>query len=100
MRIEFKTKKLEKCYRESKYAIRQFGNDVARRFIERITIIRNTKTIEELQTLPGLRCHPLKGNRKGQWAVKLTGYYRLIFTLRGDELDIVRIEEVSKHYED
>lgn len=100
MRIDFKTKKLEKCYRQSKYAVRQFGNDVARRYIERITIIRNTKTIDELQALPGLRCHPLKGNRKGQWAVKLTGYYRLIFTLRGDELDIVRIEEVSKHYED
>lgn len=100
MRIDFKTKKLGKCYRQSKYAVRQFGNDVARRYIERINIIRNTKTIEELQALPGLRCHPLKGNRKGQWAVKLTGYYRLIFTLRGDELDIVRIEEVSKHYED
>lgn len=100
MQVVFRTKKLEKCYRDSKYAIRQFGGDVARRFIERINIIRHTKTIEELQALPGLRCHPLKGNRKDQWAVNLTGYYRLIFTLRGDDLDIVRIEEVSKHYED
>lgn len=99
MRVVFRTNKLERCYRESKHAIRQFGDDVANRFIQRIDIIRHTKTIEELQTLPGLRCHPLKGNRKGQWAVRLTGYHRLIFTLRGDHRDIVRIEEVSKHYE-
>jgi proteic killer suppression protein len=50
--------------------------------------------------LPGLRCHPLKGNRKGQYAVKLTGFYRLIFTVDGDCLDIALIEEVSKHYDD
>ena len=48
----------------------------------------------------GLRCHPLKGNRKGQYAVKLTGFYRLIFTVDGNCLDIALIEEVSKHYDD
>lgn len=50
--------------------------------------------------LPVLRCHPLKGNRAGQYAVNITGFYRLIFSLEGEMLEIARIEEVSKHYGD
>jgi proteic killer suppression protein len=42
----------------------------------------------------------LKGDRSGEWAVKLTGFYRLIFTLEGKRLQIALIEEVSKHYGD
>lgn len=100
MVVAFRTNKLERCYRQSKKAVREFGPDIARRYIQRIDIIKSTRSIEELQQLPGLRCHPLKGNRAGQWAINLTGFYRLIFTLHGDELEIVRIEEVSKHYDD
>lgn len=69
-------------------------------YIERVNIIKHARNIDELLQLPGLRCHPLKGDREGQFAVNLTGFYRLIFTLHGDELEIATIEEVSKHYDD
>jgi toxin HigB-1 len=100
LEIRFKTRKLEKCYRESKEAFRVFGQEVGRRYILRINIIKGAKNIHVLQKLPGLRCHPLKGDRKGQWAVDLIGRYRLIFTLEGEVLEVARIEEVSKHYDD
>lgn len=100
MEVKFRTKKLEKCYQQSKAAIQAFGPEVAKRYIQRINIIKHTKNLDELKKLPALRCHPLKGNRAGQWAVKLTGFYRLIFTLEGETLEIARIEEVSKHYDD
>lgn len=54
-------------------------------------IVKQTHNIEELKALPGLRCHPLKGDRQAQWAIKLTGFYRLIFTLEGETMEIVRI---------
>jgi toxin HigB-1 len=98
--ITFRTRQLEQCYRESKEAIRTFGQEVARKYIQRINIIRYTKNLEELVKLPSLRCHPLKGKRVGQYAINLNGFYRLIFTLTGKTLEIVRIEEVSKHYDD
>ena len=66
----------------------------------RINLIKKARDLAEIKRLPGLRCHELKGKRKGQYAVDLTGFYRLIFTLKGSILDIVRIEEVSKHYDD
>jgi len=98
--IEFRTKKLEKQYLDSKQAVKAYGKAVATRYIERINIIKHTTDIEELEQLSGLNCHPLKGDRKGEWSITLINRMRLIFTLRGDELEIVRIKKVSKHYGD
>lgn len=100
MIVSFKTKRLEQCYREYRLAVRFFGEEAGRRYIERINIIKQVNDLDNLLRLPSLRCHPLKGSREGQYAAKLTGFYRLIFTLEGESLEIVRIEEVSKHYDD
>jgi proteic killer suppression protein len=91
---------LEKQYQSHKEAERAYGQEVARKYIQRINIVKQARNIEELKALPGLRCHPLKGDRRGQWAINLTGFYRLIFTLEGETMEIVRIEEVSKHSDD
>ena len=100
MKVTFRTRKLEREYLKSDKAVKSYGAEVARKYIQRINIIKQTRDIDELCRLPGLRCHPLRGDRKGQYAVKLTGFYRLLFTLHGDELEIAHIEEVSKHYDD
>ena len=100
MEIAFRTRKLQRQYENSDAAIRAFGGQVARKYIQRINIIKHVGDIEELRQLPGLHCHRLKGDREGQWAVTLTGFHRLVFTLRGERLEIVMIEEVSKHYDD
>jgi len=100
MEVTFRTRKLKREYMCSKKAARAYGAEVARRYIERINIIKSAADIEELEKLPAIDCHPLKGNRRGKWAVKLTGYMRLIFTLQGENFEVVRIEEVSKHYGD
>lgn len=100
MEVTFRTRKLERQYRESDKAIRAYGLQIGRKYISRINIIKQTKDIDELMNLPVLRCHPLKGDRAGQYAIILAGFYRLIFTLKGDALEIVHIEEVSKHYDD
>jgi len=98
LQVEFRTKKLEKQFLDSKQAVKAYGQAVATRYIERINIIKHTSSIEELERLPGLNCHPLKGDRDGEWSVRLNGFMRLIFTLHGEALEIVRIKEVSKHY--
>jgi proteic killer suppression protein len=100
MEIRFRRNKLQKCYEQHREAEKSYGTDVARSYILRINIIKQVHTIDELCKLPRLRCHQLKGERKGQWAINLTGFYRLIFSLDGDCLQIVCIQEVSKHYDD
>jgi len=100
LKIRFRTRKLEKQYTNHREAEKAYGKKIARKFIQRVNIIKTANNIDELKQLPGLRCHNLKGSRKEQWAIKLTGFYRLIFTLEGDCMEIARIEEVSKHYGD
>lgn len=100
MEVRFRTRKLRREYEDYREAEKAYGTQVARRYVERVNIIQHALDIEELKQLPGLRCHELKGDRRGQWAVNLTGFHRLVFTLEGKLLEIARIEEVSKHYGD
>lgn len=49
------------------------------RFMQRLEEIRASNTLAILRTLPQARCHALKGNYKGKFAVNLDYPYRLIF---------------------
>jgi proteic killer suppression protein len=42
---------------------------------------------------PGWRLHPLKGDRKGEWAVWVSGNWRLVFTFEGTNTTAVDYED-------
>ncbi|HXW22470.1 MAG TPA: type II toxin-antitoxin system RelE/ParE family toxin [Rhodomicrobium sp.] len=44
---------------------------------------------------PGFGLHPLKGERKGQWAVWVSGNWRLVFAFDG--IDVTDIDLVDYH---
>lgn len=101
MEVQFSTDQLEKCFRREARGRRAWGEAVARRYIQRIQIIQAAKTLADLYAVPSLRFHVLKGDREGQYAMTLTGYWRLIVTVPGESgSSVVRVEEVSKHYDD
>ena len=102
MLVTFKTGKLEAYYLDSKKAIREFGQDVAKRYIGRINIIKATKNLGELQKLPGLYCASPTGNEgeEGKWTVKLIDFYQLVFTLRGEAIEVAHINQLGKNYDD
>jgi proteic killer suppression protein len=43
--------------------------------------------------LPGLDLHPLKGDRKGRWAVKVSGNWRLTFGFVGKDVEKLDYED-------
>lgn len=43
--------------------------------------------------LPGLKLHPLEGDRKGTWAVAVSGNWRVPFTFVGKDADVVDYED-------
>lgn len=45
--------------------------------------------------LPGLELHPLRGDRSGQWAVKVSGNWRVTFTFR--DRDANEVDYVDYH---
>ena len=53
----------------------------------------NAATQPEDMSLPGLRLHPLKGSRKGIWAVWVSGNWRVTFKFVGADAEVVDYED-------
>ncbi len=101
MQVEFRTPRLERCYREHRRAAKSWGGDIAERYIERINILKSARGVEDLYRIEALRFHELKGRRAGEYAIWLGRRERLIVTFRGEAMTVVRIEEVTvNHYGD
>lgn len=98
MEVTFRTKRLRDYYRDSRVAVRELGKDLALKYIRRIDMFLGVERVPDLLRIPGYRCHALKGERTGQWAVSLDNFHRLIFTIRDERMEVVNIEEISKHY--
>ena len=53
----------------------------------------NAATALRDMDLPGLDLHPLKGERKGTWAVSVSGNWRVTFQFIGKDADAVDYED-------
>ncbi len=91
---------LQRCYEKFAQATRRWGEKVARRYSERVTILYGCESISDLRKMTALRFHALKGDRAGQYALWLTEQMRLIVSFSGKDQKSVCVEEVSKHYDD
>ena len=53
-----------------------------------LALLETAETLEDMD-LPGLDLRPLRGNRKGTWAVKVIGNWRITFKMKnGDAFDL------------
>ncbi len=101
MYIEFRTRKLEKCFLERREREKAWTSAVARRCVEAVNLLRAVEHPSHLGAFPQFAYEPLTQNRRGQHSLKLGDRVRLIFTVqKGSEVLVARIEEVSKtHYD-
>ncbi len=96
--IKFSNRNLEKCYRNRNQAIHRWGHVIGENYIKRVNAIFAADSIDDLYKIPQLKFHPLTGDRKGQYAISLTGRARLIVGIENNS--IIIIEEVNtEHYE-
>ncbi len=99
MEVTFRTNQLRRDYVESARAARRWGADVGRKYITRINELYAVNDFQTAYGIQSMRLHPLKGSRKGELAIYLTGKWRLIVT-KGDTEEHVIVQEVSNHYDD
>jgi len=84
--IIFATGKLEKEFNSHKLLVKRHGPRRAE-LIERRTLqLRAAQVLEDLFTLPQVRCHELKGDRAGQLSLDLDHPYRLIIEPAHDRM--------------
>jgi proteic killer suppression protein len=63
--------------------------------LRRLLSALHTAEGPENMNLPGYRLHPLHGDRKGQWAVWVSGNWRLVFEFDG--IHAVNVDLVDYH---
>jgi proteic killer suppression protein len=61
--------------------------------VRQILLALNAATRPEAMNIPGLRFHPLKGDRKGRYAVTASGNYRITFAFEGEDAVQVDLED-------
>lgn len=98
MKITYKNRKLEKICTIAEDAKKNYGTEMAQKIHQRIDQIDASDTVEEMVLYRIGRCHPLKGNRKKQYAMDLIHPYRLIFEKIGSEIQIVNIIEITDYH--
>ena len=86
MKIEYKNSKLEKICTNARDAEKAYGQVMAGKIQQRIDEISASASVEMMIRFKIGRCHPLKQNKKGQFAVDLIHPHRLIFNIRGDKV--------------
>lgn len=96
--ISYSTNALRKVCEDAEVATKKYGAEMARKIHQRIDEIRAATSVEMLVQFRIGRCHPLSGDRKGQYAMDLTHPYRLVFEKRKGKLVAVEILEIVDYH--
>ena len=105
MKIKFKSEELEYFYTTPLSEIKgklPVSRDILQQYKKKIQILMSIESLDELTFFRSLHFEPLKGDRKGEYSIRLNLQYRLIFSIAQDSklfIDILVIDEISKHYE-
>lgn len=79
MDITFASSKLEKVFNSASLLQREYGLEQAAKIKMRLAVLRAAPSLAQVPTMKPERCHPLKGERKGAFAVDLKHPFRLVF---------------------
>lgn len=79
MEVLFQDGKLQKTCNSEKALRRTYGADMARKIQQRLSELAAATTLKDMEKVPAARCHELRADRSGQFAVKLVEPKRLIF---------------------
>lgn len=98
MKVEYKTRSIERVCEDASVAERNYGLKMAEKIQQRIDQIRAADSVEQMIQFKIGRCHPLHQNRKTQYAVDLVHPQRLVFEKKGDEIQIANIIEIVDYH--
>ena len=75
-----------RLFETGKSKIRGLDIEVA---LERLAVLNAATRLDQISPLKSVGLHPLKGRRRGQWAITINGPWRLCFRFRdGDAYDV------------
>ncbi len=103
MRIEFNNDYLKKIYSNKPVKGKPVNSsEVIIQFKKTILKIKHAENTIELRQQKGLHFEALKGNKKGLYSIRVNKQYRIEFKIENEVItmvEIILIEDLSKHYE-
>jgi len=58
---------------------RRLPMDIQAAALRKLRLINAAKKVDDLRVPPGNRLEPLKGNRAGQWSIRINDQWRIVF---------------------
>jgi len=90
MILSFKHKGLKRLFEQGDSS--QIGADLIHKVENILSTLDAAEALQSLN-LPGYRLHPLKGDRKGLWAITVRANWRIVFRFEdGDAFDVELID--------
>lgn len=83
MNVEYRNNKLKRQLSNASEIKKAFGVN-AKRVASRMDDIIASPNLKVLCQIPAANCHSLSGDRNGEWALDISGNYRLIFKITHD----------------
>lgn len=75
--------------------IKGLPNDIARTAYRKLVQLHNAQNVDDLKAPPGNRLEALKGNRDGQFSIRINKQWRICF--RWDDGNAHNVEIVDYH---
>jgi toxin HigB-1 len=95
--VKFNSKLLQKCFEKKNEAVKKWGIVIAENYIKRIETLQAVEAKEDLYKIPQLNFHPLKGEKKGQFGINLTGKMRMIVSFEDNDTIVNILEVIDYH---
>ncbi len=87
----FKQSWLEDFWNDGKH--KRVPGELKVRLIRKLDMLNCAKELRDLSSPPSNHLHPLHGDRQGQWAISVSGAWRICFNFKdGDIFDIELIQ--------
>jgi plasmid maintenance system killer protein len=94
MKYKIRNRRLGKQLEGASSIKKHFGVR-AKLIVQRLEEIESSPNLKVLMQIPAANCHPLKGQRAGQWALDISGNYRIVFEIMDDPLPMKNEKEID-----
>lgn len=92
MRIQsFRHKGLKRLYETGE--TRGLRADMVAKIEDILHAIDQARTIDQVGLFPGWKLHPLKGDRRGEWSVWVTGNHRITFRVDAEDVSDINLDD-------
>lgn len=87
----FKEKETQKIFERQRS--RKFPSDIQQVALRKLRMLNRAETLQDLRVPPANRLEQLKGNREGQYSIRVNDQWRICFDWQhGDALDVELVD--------